>query len=326
MASEKTQKKVTNNKIVKIFDARLSHERGKRTFTSHSVHLTDENGVERPPSDVAAEIALLRRMHRKENDEFRRELKRKEAAEEAICKAESTLTYSDVINLYLTPDTGNTTVILGSSKAGKSTLMMKIYNEYYYKKGFISFVYCESPQADVYKKWYLKKEKLEKMANKNPKKMYNKKPIFVSKPEIRLESIVNSQHKVNIASENKFKFLNMIDDIIDLNTGSTNSQVLNRLMLTLRNSNISSIICLQYSNLMSKMARANVNNIYMTKFNSDEAIKVVVDTYLGSFIANLYGPLTDSEKIAWYREVTKNYSFIHVIPQECKIEFIRLDD
>lgn len=322
MAEEKLSKPPI--KVIRVYDARLSNERGKRTCTSHNIHLCDNNGVERPASDVAAEIALLRRMHRKENDEFRKEMERKDAAEEAICKAGTSLTYSDNIGLYLTPDTGNTTVILGSSKAGKSTLMMKIYKEYYFKKGYISFVYCESPQADVYKKWFVKKDKVN--SNSAAKKMYNKKPIFVSKPEIRLESVVNSQHKVNIESENKFKFLNMIDDIIDLNTGSTNSQVLNRLMLTLRNSNISSIICLQYSNLMSKMARANVNNIYMTKFNSDEAIKVVVDTYLGSFITNLYGPLTDSEKIAWYREVTKNYSFIHVIPQECRIEFVRLEE
>lgn len=317
---------------MRCLDAKKTHEKGKIGYSYHNIALFDSSGNKRSEIDIKAEKMQIKNMHRRENAEFRKQLKEEEArrknAMEAVLHPGQSLTYKNEIGLALTPDTGNTTLLLGSSKAGKSTLMMKIFEQYYYKKkpSYISFVYCESPQAGVYKEWY-------KPKSKNPtselgwekSKVNVEKPIFVKNPEKKFERIIETQKKLNVASSNKFQFLNLIDDIIDLNTGSKNSSCMNRLMLTLRNSNISSIICLQYSNLLSKMSRANVNNVYMTKFNSDEAIDVVIKTYLGSFIKNLYGNLTDDEKIAWYRSVTKNYGFIHIIPADNIIEFIRLD-
>lgn len=195
--------------------------------------------------------------------------------------------------IYLDKKTGNTTFFLGSSKSGKTTLLMKMYKKYY-NRGFISVLF--SPHYH--------------------KKGGSKCIIKLSKFDKRGEDLIKLQRYINRKCKNKYKFLNMFDDILNIR----HSAILNNLILTYRNSNISSMICLQYPYLLSKGARSNINNVFCLAFNTDECIENVIKTFLQSFFKKL-GLNTMNEMIAFYRKMTLGHNFIYIHPAKGIIQF-----
>ena len=205
---------------------------------------------------------------------------------------------SDKPPLKLDEKTGNTTIIFGSSKTGKSTLMMKLYKAYYDAAMTITVLFAMNPQIEIYK---------------------DKK--IVSCPVMNENSadLIDWERKLNKKNHNKFNFLNMIDDFIELRT----NQLVNNLILTYRNSNISSIICLQYVNLLSKQARANVNNIFLFRFNSDEAVEVAVKCYCQAIFVKI--GIHKDNHIAYYKEMTDEHNYIYHHPMSGSYYFSKLD-
>lgn len=201
--------------------------------------------------------------------------------------------------LKLDPGTGNTTFLMGSSKQGKSTAMMHIYDEYYADENFISILWTNSPQIPLYKK--------PKLLRSN---CWGKKA----------ETIIKSERHINQKTKNKYKFLNMMDDLIEIK-GST---LINDLVLTYRNSNISSIISLQYSNLFSKSSRANANNVVLFGFNTDEAIEVVIRSFLNGYLSGKLGIKSVPDQINWYKKMTADHKFIYVKPAGNHVSFHKL--
>lgn len=202
--------------------------------------------------------------------------------------------------LKLDPGTGNTTFLMGSSKQGKSTAMMHIYDEYYADENFISILWTNSPQIPLYKK--------PKLLRSNT---WGKKS----------ETIIKSMRHINQKTKNKYKFLNMMDDLIEIK-GST---LINDLVLTYRNSNISSIISLQYSNLFSKSSRANANNVVLFGFNTDEAIEVVIRSFLNGYLSGKLGIKSIPDQINWYKKMTSDHKFIYVKPAGNHVSFHKLN-
>ena len=64
--------------------------------------------------------------------------------------------------------------------------------------------------------------------------------------------------KINDATRNKFKFLVMFDDILQLR-----GELLTKCILTLRNSNISSVISIQYEKILSPAQRSSLHNVFL---------------------------------------------------------------
>lgn len=206
----------------------------------------------------------------------------------------------NTFDLYLDQNTGNSGVLLGSSKRGKSTLMMYIYNKYYGNdKDYISTLFSINSHIQVYK------------SDKNllVSDCFNGR----SQKYIKLQKYINSKCK------NKYKFLNMFDDIIDMKY----SKIINQLILTYRNSNISSYICLQYGFLLSKMNRANVNNIIIFGSNTNESITDLITTYLKPYF-NKLGYKTYDSQMALFKYVTDNFGFIYIHPKTDNITFHKL--
>lgn len=201
--------------------------------------------------------------------------------------------------LLLDSGTGNTIFILGSSKMGKSTLLLKIYDEYYSGSEYVSILWAGNPQIDIYKK--------------------HKNLIVSGVWDKRGEKIISSQKKIQIGTKNKYQFCNMFDDVLDMR----NSDLLKNLLLSYRNSKISSIISLQYPSLLQKSARANVNNVICFNFISDEAIIVVLKIYFIGYLAKL-GIKSLGDQISWYKEMTKDHSFIYLKPAEGHVSFHKL--
>lgn len=201
--------------------------------------------------------------------------------------------YAESVDIRLDPNTGNTMLLVASSKAGKTTIMMKIYEKYYEK--YISILFAHNPQIAE----------------------YNVKNLV--KTDEFLPRIIEVMRQVAKVNKNKFNFLCMFDDMLSLKTEGNVTD----LFLSLRNSNISSIISLQYLNLMSKACRGNVNNILAGSHNSDENILVLIKCYLFSWMKKM-GVTNEADMILYYRRLTADHGFIYIHPSSNTVEFVRM--
>lgn len=207
-------------------------------------------------------------------------------------------TASPTIALQLDAGTGNSTALLGSSKRGKSTCMMHLYRQYFADKEQISTLFASNPQLPMY-----------------AREKRDKRLIVCQTYEPKLIKLAAA---INRKTKNAYNFCFLLDDIVD----KRDDVVLKELILTLRNSNLSSVVCLQYSNLLAKMARANVNNLLLFGFNSDEAIELVCQQFLAGHLRERKIPKDDWSR--YYREATKNHGFIYVHPSSGEISYHRL--
>lgn len=200
------------------------------------------------------------------------------------------MTFKSDIDLRLDAKTGNSTVLFGASKSGKSTLLMYLYRKYYEKT--IAVLFTESPQIPLYKS----------------------QPKLVIANDFYSE-LVRDAHKINKNTKNKYQFTFLVDDVVDQKENTT----VKKMMLILRNSNISSLISLQAMTLMNKQSRGSVNNYIFFRFNTDEQIEVMVRTFL---MTHLPGPM--EQKIKTYKTMTADHGFIYYNPREDTISLHRL--
>lgn len=201
--------------------------------------------------------------------------------------------YDTSCTLKLDKDTGNTVLLVASSKAGKTTLQMHLYEKYFRKS--IAIMFAHSTQLKIYKQ---------------------KNLIVTDKFE---PDIIEIMRKLNKASNNKFEFTCMFDDMLQLK----NNVNVQDLFLSLRNSNISSLISLQYLNLLNKACRGNVNTVLGGAMNSDENILVFIKCYLQTFMRSK-GLKHEGDQLRYYRELTKNHGFVNIHPSSGEITFCRL--
>jgi hypothetical protein len=199
-------------------------------------------------------------------------------------------------------DTGNTFCLFGASKSGKTTFMMKLYNKYFPehflpKKKLLTTLFAMNSQIPLYD-------------------TDDKLIIKCDKIDTNVESYIDWQRKINKKNDNCFSFLNMFDDFIEIR----HNTMLNNLILTYRNSNMSSIICLQYINLLSKQARSNINNVFLFKMNTDESIDVCLKVYLSSFIKKQ----NIEDQFNWYKSMTQDHNFIYIHPAKGRIFISKL--
>lgn len=212
------------------------------------------------------------------------------------------ITYNLQSDINIFKDGMPTTMgIFGASKAGKSTLMMQIYKQNYNKAKYISILYSANPHISVYKGM--------------------KNLIIYDKFNSKAEDIIKMQHFINQNTGNRYSFLNMFDDIID----AKYKGILAELIMTYRNAGISSIISLQYMKLLSPQNRANINSMALFRFNEVGVVKALIDSFLYPYFAEILGPrATKNDMIQFYNDVTKDHSFIYLIPCQNKISFHKL--
>jgi len=207
----------------------------------------------------------------------------------------------DFINMDFNDNSGNSILCIGSSKAGKSTAMMALFNKYFNNKKYISTLFSVNSHIPIYN-------------NKGDLIKINK---FV----IQSEQIIKDMKKINMLSEpiNKWRFCILLDDIVD----ARYSRILNNLLLTYRNSNFSSIISIQYAKLISKAARCSANNLLFFSQNLQEGIESVLRSFLGAEFAKL-GVTKMNDQISLYRLLTKDHAFIYYHPMTGTLRRIKL--
>jgi hypothetical protein len=177
--------------------------------------------------------------------------------------------------------TGSSLVLMAKSKAGKTSFLHQIVKSL--PKDIIKIVISPNIHTSIY----------DSMRNKC---VFS--PIFDSR-------IIKLCQKINQRTKNHYRFVIIMDDVID---EKSNSSVL-KMFLTLRNSNISAILSVQSVFLVNKMIRGNANYVLLGKLSGEEAI---LDTYK-KFLVNYKSDLKikhESDIVPTYDSLTKDYEFI----------------
>lgn len=280
---------------ISLYDSKKNFETGKGQ-TSRSFQYENEQEKE-------DKIKQIKELQKQKNKEFTINLKlRASDSNLIITNREHKIPKPKIlgnIKLLLDRGTGNTTVIFGSSKSGKSTLMMYLYKKYYDRKNIISTLF--SPSAHI--------------------KLFKKEKALIKSFDFGMdgEHYVKTQRYINQKTRNKYQFLNMFDDIIDVRF----NRIINDLILTYRNSRISTIINIQYVKLLSMSARSNVNNIIFMHLNTHQDIKNTIEALLQSTLQKI-GLKTVNDMINFYRKMTKDHGFMYFNPSSEQLTFHKL--
>lgn len=157
-------------------------------------------------------------------------------------------------------ETGKTALILGSSMSGKTTLLVDLLNrivdDYH-----VVVIFTQSPHAAPFKDL----------------------PKQVILCEGFHEKVVNLMFMINRETTNKYKFLVVLDDVMDVHSNKT----LNKLLLIYRNSGISTIVSTQYCKLIGPKLRGSIHKVLITGSKSYEDRKCLLDLFLRTYLYKL---------------------------------------
>ena len=168
--------------------------------------------------------------------------------------------------------------LIASTRAGKTTLLKYIIDEYFSKH--ITILMSNSIHAPIYKE-------IDDCI---------KSPVYSPR-------IIKEGYEINRKCNNHYPFLFILDDVVDKKF----DKELLKLLTIYRNTGLSCIISVQNPILLNSASRGNINFVCLGKLNSDEAIERVVRMYLMSYLTG-----SISEKIRAYKELTDGHHFIMV--------------
>jgi hypothetical protein len=155
---------------------------------------------------------------------------------------------------------GITVALLGGSGRGKSTILRKIFiDDVYEGKDYIIHVSTESPTSDAFQK--LRKDVLFDGEGVDP-------------------DTVHFCYKMNQEYDKKYNFVLVIDDCIHIKY----IKILERMFLTMRNSNITSLVSIQHAKLIPPSIRNSIYFAICMGFNGEEGVEICVRTWLGGYL------------------------------------------
>ena len=156
---------------------------------------------------------------------------------------------------------GVTYAIIGSSGCGKSTLIRKIFLDKLYSddKRFIVNIFTESAKSDAF-------DELEKT-------------VLIDKKGLDMDAIHFCYH-MNSRYDKKYNFVVLLDDVIHIRY----NKLIQSMFLTMRNTNITSIVSLQYPKLIPLCVRTSVYFTLLFHFNNTEAVEMVVRGWMAAYL------------------------------------------
>lgn len=196
--------------------------------------------------------------------------------------------------IELDKDTGNTIGFIGSSKSGKSTMMIRIVKKYFPNKDFITVFHLGNPQADVYKE----RSTTVRRGVENGNTM---RGVIIA--DSFKEEVLEKEKEINKKTENHYRFLNVLDDVLH----EKNSRAIQNCILTLRNSNMSTILVTQYAYLISKSNRNNINVVFLFNLNTNEAKEDCIDIFCRSYFRAL--GIDKEDYVSYYAKMTKDHNY-----------------
>jgi hypothetical protein len=110
-------------------------------------------------------------------------------------------------------------------------------------------------------------------------------------------------YKINHETKNNYEFMVIIDDVPD----KREDPEMKRLLTIYRNSRISCMISAQVATMMNKMARSNINYVFLGRMNSSSEIERNIKDFLQGHLPTT---MKMTEKIRLYKQLTENYQWI----------------
>jgi hypothetical protein len=187
--------------------------------------------------------------------------------------------FKSIDSLQLPTNGGASFALIGSTRSGKSTAMVYLWEKYF--KKHITFLMTLSKQADIYKP-------LQKVLISCGYK----------------KELISEPMKLNRETNNKYDFCLIFDDLA---TDGKNADEMTKLLTIGRNSAMSAILCGQKMTMLNATGRSNCNYILCFKQNTDSAVKDTVETYLRSYFPPA---MSVSEMCRVYKELTQDHQFL----------------
>lgn len=182
---------------------------------------------------------------------------------------------------------GVTYMIYGSSGSGKSTLLKNVFFNHIYSenadKDYIVYVFTESKFSDALRD--LPKCLIMDYAGLD-------------------EDVINFAYLQNMEFQKRYNFVFVLDDVIGLRFHN----VLEKCLLVYRNSNISTIISIQYPKKVPISMRSCAYQIICLPFNSSEATEIVVRACVSKYVPGN----NIQEKISNYNDWAHHYKGFYV--------------
>jgi len=174
---------------------------------------------------------------------------------------------------------GTTALVLGSSFSGKTSLLVHaldlITKGKYYD---VIVVMTESINAEPLKKL----------------------PGNVLISNAFFPGLIKLAYDINRATNNRYRFLFVLDDIVNFR-GKDSFQ---KLILTYRNSGISTIVLTQYSKLLAPSQRSSVHKIYFTGARDYNSREYIVKNWLKGHMQDR-GILKKEAQDEWFKYHTR---------------------
>lgn len=183
-----------------------------------------------------------------------------------------------------TQNNGVTFALIGSSGSGKSTLIRDVFlNDVYGEradKEYIITLFTESPHSDAFKKL--------------PKK------IMMDRTGVD-HNLINWYYQMNNMYDRKYNFVAVLDDCIQIKYQSQ----IEKMFLIMRNTNISSVVSLQYAKLIPRSIRTSVYFVFCMHQNTPEGAEIMIENYLSGYVPGN----NKCEKIDYYTSWTEKKRF-----------------
>ena len=177
------------------------------------------------------------------------------------------------------PKFGVSFILCGSTRSGKTTMLNYLFKKHF--ENHVSVLMSNSLQSDAYD--YLKKKCV--------------------KSDFYHPEVLKEMYKINHGTKNHYEFLAIIDDVPD----KREDPEIKRLMTIYRNSRISCVVCAQGLTMMNKLARGNINWVFLGRMNSSAEIERNIKDFLsGHFPSSM--KMTD--KIKLYQALVADYCWI----------------
>lgn len=175
---------------------------------------------------------------------------------------------------------GASVLLLGSGRAGKTTALKFIIDNYF--KKHCGVIFSQSAKAQAYKDM-----------------KYPLLPLSCA----YIPQIMNDAYHINRETRNHYPFLMVLDD----QPLAKNDKQLLKLLTIYRNSGISGIVCVQSPTLLNPTVRSNFTVVMLGHCSTMEQTEQVIKGWLRGFFPKSWNY---DEKCKWYEEQTRDFHFL----------------
>lgn len=187
-------------------------------------------------------------------------------------------------------------LFIGSSKSGKSTLIKHMIKELEERYDLI-IIFSQSLHDPMYD-----------FIN------YGEKSKYIAFDDFN-KSIINDIFKLNKLTKNALNVLVLFDDLVNLSTRDNNE--ITQMFIRGRNSGISILYSTQHYSLMNKAVRANANYIFLLRTNSPSVRISLAEHFLYNILpVPISNQSSKTRKLEYYNnyimDKTQNYGIIIV--------------